>query len=1154
MPLSFLRYSYIFLCLIAGPLGMYFFLYKILLKKKIPSFLGALFYLLNLGTYQTFLVPFEMFTTLFATLPYVFWLFASYLKRPKKFTLFFFAVAIIFTAPAAYASTLWFIFFLSLILFFAPFVFLQKKTHGIVKRFFVLLGLIIVLNLYWILPNIYFALSQGSFVASANINKLFSEEAFLKNKEFGNIKDILFLKSFYFDWGIYNYKTGGFEQLTNVFRTYLQAPLVQSIGYIIASFIVIGFVFTIKTARRYFISFLLLTLFCFLFLFNANPPFSSLFSFFQNHIPLFKEALRFPDDKILNIFVFLVSIFFSYAALFLTSLFKKGKHVLGSLMLFTFSLIIVIPMLPAFSGNLIHPSMRVSIPPSYFSLFEELKKDTDGRVANFPVQSPWGWVYHNWYGNSAPSFQGAGFLYFGTTPSIMERDFDRWNPLNEEYYREVSHAVYANNKNELKNVFEKFGITSVLLDTSVITPGTDGKSLYYQQLSEMFETLKAEGYFTGKKTFSPFLTLYKITSHPRISTLSTVQSISSAQFSSYKDIYYEQYGNYALLPNTNSSFYPTSLLTDNELKVKPHLLNVNDTLLTLNLPKLIYQSKESTIQNDIPSTVVASKTESAGTQLLSISLYPQTPLFDDAPLLAPIKGDFEYPTSANAVLAINRQVFPLSTLPPQSPTAVGNAFLNTTVNTVALFNRNDTATTYQVSEIPLNFAYCNFSNNAGLSMLAHPDSLVLTGLESDSVCITIPLSFIKTPQTTSATLILLQFSLKNPNISLCLTNPLNDSCADYLPFTQQDGIVTVNFALNKNDLSTTKLLLTVPKGDREQTLSRLLFTSYQALSETTLASSFFKNTIPPTFKTVTIPKNIDKNYYAKAEAGTLPNNDCKNTVSETKKEFDAKNQRYIYTSTVGSYCDHFSFPNLPHSLSYFVFVKSERLKGLPMNFCITNYTSRKCDIYAKLTNQNENVFLLPESDPQGTGYDVNLENVGVKGSEGINAFYEVSFVPFSPNLLSTIYSGREQKYAFTGHITDSTEYNPQLITTTTSGSPSLVTLSYAYNKGFLAYPFNCSGILCPLSLLFRPLFGKALPHVIVNGWENGWISQNEGTIAIIFLPQYLEYFGILVFILTVTMLFVYTFFNVHKSLPFNEYFEGKTRLFQDKISSLLSKD
>ena len=70
LPLSTLRYSYIFLCLILGPLGIYH-LTKYLFKKSQLALLAALAYIFNLATVQIFYVPFEMFPTQYASLPWI---------------------------------------------------------------------------------------------------------------------------------------------------------------------------------------------------------------------------------------------------------------------------------------------------------------------------------------------------------------------------------------------------------------------------------------------------------------------------------------------------------------------------------------------------------------------------------------------------------------------------------------------------------------------------------------------------------------------------------------------------------------------------------------------------------------------------------------------------------------------------------------------------------------------------------------------------------------------------------------------------------------------------------------------------------------------------------------------------------------------------
>jgi hypothetical protein len=111
IPVSFIRYFYIFSCLIIGPLGVYFFLKYVFEREKTSiwifpaAFLGGLFYLLNLGTLQNFYVPLEMFTCAFAFTP---WLFFFGLKYLREFTgkyLVKYALISILAAPMAYAAT-----------------------------------------------------------------------------------------------------------------------------------------------------------------------------------------------------------------------------------------------------------------------------------------------------------------------------------------------------------------------------------------------------------------------------------------------------------------------------------------------------------------------------------------------------------------------------------------------------------------------------------------------------------------------------------------------------------------------------------------------------------------------------------------------------------------------------------------------------------------------------------------------------------------------------------------------------------------------------------------------------------------------------------------------------------------------------------------
>ena len=1158
-PLSTLRYLYFFICLIVGPIGMYFFLLRVLIKKKVPSFLGALFYLLNLGTYQTFIVPFEMFTTLYATLPFVFWLFSEYLASHRKRVLIFFSIAIILTSPAAYASTLWFVFFASLLLFFAPYVLIQRKTKGMIKRFIILLSIIVVLNLYWLLPNIYFAATSGTQVTSANINKLFSEEAFLKNKEFGTIPDILTLKSFYFDWGIYNSSINEFEQLTTVFQKHLENPVISVFGIIIASFIVLGLIYSAKVSRNYFPSFAIVALFCLLFLMNVNQPFTYFFTFFQEHVPLFKEAARFPDNKIFNVYIFVVSAFFSYTILFLATIIKH-KHlrlVANSVISVAISVFLIIYMLPIFTGNLIHPTMKVTIPTEYFSLFSSLKNEPIGRIANFPVASPWGWVYHDWYHDNTPSFQGAGFLYFGITQPILERDFDRWNPKNEQYYREITHALYSQDYVEFVNVLRKYEVSHLLVDLSVINPSGDNRNLYHNELSEILKKMEDQKIVAKRKGFGNFLFLYTLS--PQVPLLSTIDKVTHAtpyNGAYFTDEVYKKYGNYIPSINNKGLVYPLNDLIINDLKLRKDFFSQQGDTIKVTLPNGKYTVGDLSYQQTlIPANIITTVTTSENSTNLNVSLYPATPLLDNSPILTSLSGNFTYSDSIKPILSVNSKIIPISQLQINAPTAVGSVFLNTNSNQLALFDRSQEAQTYSLNEIPFSFSYCNNFNNADLNIVARPDSLVLNRQQKEAACITFPLSFIRTPEESDTTYIRLNFTSDTAAITACLTNPFNGQCDEYLPFDPLSDS-QIQFAINKNQLSSVRLKLSVAKGTPQQTLKNLKITSLQSAAEFLLDPSFFKSSIPNSFSTVELPRMLEGNYYKKADRDSIGENDCKGSENYTKRSFE-NDGSYKYYSAKGSFCDHVSFPNLPHSLSYLVYVKSKNVTGLPMTLCITNYTSRKCDIYSKLSKfatPQEDVFILPSSDPSGTGYDVNLENIGIKRSPSVNHFYEVTFVPLPVSFLSQIRTGQIEVSEYKGTIINTVQNNPHYITTQVHNGPALIGLSYAYNKDFKAYYVSCTeGVWCAISNFFRPLFGNEINHVELNSWKNAWIAPHNGNILILFLPQYLEHFGIMALVAFTTIVILYPLLNHFLGDRLDNFFEDKAQSLKHRSKSLLER-
>ena len=333
------------------------------------------------------------------------------------------------------------------------------------------------------MPNLYYVFNHGGEVVNSKIHRLFTDEAISQGRDFANPKDMAIIKNFLFNWGeLINGKN--FGPLLDEWQRHLAHPLVSTIGYLFFAFIIFGLVFSLIKKDKKGIVFIPLFLISYFFLILLNPSLVKLYLWLTK-TPLLHEALRFPFTKFSILLMFTYAVFFAYGLSWLYQIIikylrEKKKIILSSL----FSLItlfLIIFMWPAFQGNFISPSMKVKIPQEYFQLFKWFKQqEEDGRIAKLPLHTFWGWVYHDW------GYQGAGFIWFGLKQPILDREFDRWQSLNEKYYQEMSYAVYSQNLSLFEQLLDKYQIHWLLLDKSVIAPEQDPNVLFFNQTEKMF--------------------------------------------------------------------------------------------------------------------------------------------------------------------------------------------------------------------------------------------------------------------------------------------------------------------------------------------------------------------------------------------------------------------------------------------------------------------------------------------------------------------------------------------------------------------------------------------------------------------------------------------------------------------------------------------
>lgn len=1106
LPANFLRYFYMFLMLNIGPLGMYFFLSKVVIKDKTASFLGALFYLLNIGTVQIFFVPFEMFATQYGFLPWLLLFATQYLKsanKQKKYLLLFSLITLLST-PIAYAATLWYVQFAFLLFYILVFGFRNNR------KVFHLSLITIVINIFWILPNIYFLINYGSSVLQANINKLFSPQAFLYNKEFGNLKDVFFLKTFLFDWNIYE-GYDNFIQLLSVWNSHLAN--ISFLGILFGLLAILGIVLAAVKKNKVLLSLFPGLAICLFFLINENFPTGFIYTFLQKTFPVFKEALRFPDDKVLGLFVFCFSVFFAFGIYGLRKIIPKiARPVISFLIIIS----LLYFMLPAFQGNLISPSMRIKIPEEYFSMFNWLNKQEDsGKIANLPINSFWGWEYYNWYADLSPSFQGAGFLWFGIKQPLLTRDFDRWNPSNEQYYREMSYAIYSQNSKLISSVIQKYDIHYILLDKNTIAPQNNSNVLFYPQTESLLNTLVQNGTLESPVKFGK-IAVYKLKNQQ----MQEFSTLSSNTANLYEDFAFEKYGNYISSGKTDFN------LTDNSSILKNNLFDTTNNAILL--------KRQAVIDLSLPLYINAEKNISAevfvqeSSGKINVSFYPDTFSTDKA---TPIIAQIPLPGSdlSKLTLSVNQKDnFSLKDI-SSKPLSLGKVILSTQEdNTVSVY---DDSQSQQVIPDFSNLKYalspCDQGQNGntfGIDVSKEGNGFTIFG-KDNSICMTIPVSEISkidpNKSITKDSLVGMTFYYtgeKYPDI--CGVNLLTGGCIKNISSgtdkigSQDIGNLGIRIALDIPHISPTSTrfgaILQKTSQQEKATYQNISFTITKPFYSAALDSNILRTSLSiasqkqnkdglliPIIKSGEFSKNI--------EQISQPNNSCPQGPNDiVDKKISADSIEYI--SKKGSYCDYFTYQNLPQNTAYAIVFTSKNIEGLPFSVCVSNPYSNHCDIYASLPaekDKKQTIFILPPMSQDKTGFTIDINNFAISGTESINDLYSIQVTPFPYTWLTSLPSGQQLK------------------------NKRITIYPYSYDPGWKAYEVKDINFWTEN---FPFLFGKEIKnHVKVNGWENGWLSGNytldvnRYSLIIIFLPQYLEYFGFVLLIGTFAFLIFLTF-------------------------------
>lgn len=685
LPLNFIRYSYIFLCFILGPLGIYFLIKFILQQKKysnLIAFLTALFYIFNLSTVQQFYVPFEMFPTQWAFLPWILLFSFKYLHRSKKTDLVIFAIFTVFAAPQAYASQLWYAFFVIYSSFLLIFSFFQKNHF---KKTLTLIIFTLLLNAFWLIPNLFYIFSSSSAPLENRDNRLYSQEYLLKNRQNGNLADSAIIKGFYFDWSAFDFSNNTFGNLMPEWQKHLNSPIVKGVGYLFFISSLTGLLISFFKKDKIFISLSPFFIIPFVLLTNQLLPFSFLFDFLIKNSTI-RESFRFIFTKLSTLLLFGFVIFFSY---FLDFIFQKIKSINTKIIIsFVIATSLVIYSFPIFQGRLISPIVRQNIPTSYFQFWQFMNQQDNGRILTLPLNQSSGWQYYDW------GYQGSGFLWFNLKQNLLDRDSDRWSNQNEQSYKEFFYNLHNQNPSEFLQSLQKYQIKYIVWDQRVISPSdkNNDQITFKYEIQDLLKKLEDQ---QSLKLIQQFDSLFVYQTDIPPNSITKIETINNFVNPSYQWGYFDFASTPYITTNRTTDFFPfRDLLSKNQ---KLDLSKID--LTQISSEKWQIKLKTQSLQVKIPPVSSIEKT-------IPTSIYVQ-PSGDkyqitfDFPLpkesLSSIKTDFSI-ASKSPNLYINDQHFFIN-LPLIQKTYLGQVNIFTKnqnyLNDQPIdFNFNDKKTVY----------------------------------------------------------------------------------------------------------------------------------------------------------------------------------------------------------------------------------------------------------------------------------------------------------------------------------------------------------------------------------------------------------------------------------------------------------------------------
>lgn len=1127
LPASMLRYAFFFGCLLLGVWGMYGFGLH-LLESRIKSrevwrkaaFVGALFYICNIVVVQHMYVPLEMFVVHWASLPWLVWAMNAYISKPTAKKLLAVTVVSVLLAPMAHTATLFYAMGLGLLAMLGTRVIISGFELRVMRSVIVALLVLVVVNAYWLLPNLYFVVNHSQDVVESQISANFSDEAFLQGKAFGNGFDLLIMRNFLFNWREFDFTEEKFVELLDEWREhYVNQPGVY--GVVIAVWLVaIGGVAMAGVKKDWVaVSLLPVVLVGMFFWINENPPFGFVFSILRDNFSVFKEGVRFPFTKFSILLLFGLSGLMTYG---LAGIISRLGQVERWVVVGVLSVGIVGSFWPAFEGYLISPTMKVEIPREYFEMFEWFEgQENNVRVAKLPLQSYWGWNYYDW------GYQGAGFSWFGIPQPTFDREFDRWSPFNESFYKELSQVVYGGDVEGLERVMEKYRVGYLLLDESVVNAGGNQNVLLLPQIREIladsgqvelaaeFDFLKVyETGFGGDGVWAPEL-LAKVDTDFVYSEVDVAYQDNGEYVGSGDGMVYP-FGNFDRREGIEYGWEADKLVITRRFAnpVAASSVGLADFVAEEKfLPLNAYVSRDG-VNLNVRLEIKAPVLRFNGEQLRHGRRTWQTVTLESG-------------ARGLGFLAVGDKAFDLRARQiGDEEVLLGSVVVDKeSLVEVGLYSL-DVASNDQIVEAILDRSPRLCGNpEKKFELKTQRQGQFSLEVGDESVCLGERFTI------DSEALMAVSFEVVSKEGLypwFCITAVSGGDCInDVLPssFSRNSGDRDFSFFLPiKPNEYWFDFVAQSNEGLRGSiSFENLEIESYEEIAKTQID-------IEADFGLVSREEVLEVNGPIESieaivdgdglvrEDFSLGRGNFQATNCELDKAGSVGKQltvlgNLVYTaSNNGVSCDFFDYAKLPYAQSYLVNVVGENRSGRGLKVYLSNQETNKIELEEVLPQGKfDEAYMLIGQSIDGSGYTLNLETRSFLSIPAENVVERISFWPVAAEWLGKVRVEPEGSGEMIDNLVkvidakrlNQTAYEVRL---ETSGE-RVMALDQGWNKGWVAYGFVDEPKAWGKKMPF--LGGLKLEQVKVNSWQNGWrVSDEEGYVVVWYWPQVMVWMGL----------------------------------------------